>query len=85
MFNDIKAVVRNFQKESNFKNLSERDEHYLNEGFNLAIQAIEGLEDFMVTDGAYELLESVVQLVKDTLDYEEVMEIIEDTYGDEDE
>lgn len=35
------------------------------------------------TYGVYELLESVVQLFKDTLDYEEVLEIIEDAHGDE--
>lgn len=84
MFEEIYKVIEQFKNENGFVGLTENEQHYLNEGVNLAVMAIEALEDSYLKENPYQYLKLVLEDVYPVMDERDVVDMAEQVFTEQD-
>lgn len=64
--------------------ITEQEKHYFIQGLEVAKQLVEGEQDLVIDELAYETFEEVVEVLKGSLEKHEMEEIIEEVFDEED-
>lgn len=83
IFQVINEVIKCHETWKLTKDMTERDRVMFINGLNVAKQLIEQIEEDNKIDFAYETLEDTIKFLKDNLNKEEVIEIVESIFDEE--